>query len=139
MSIGVGWATAFFPSIALSAAAAALFPTLGRPDFQAGGPLLLFLLVIFSPAVETLIMALVLEVLRRFMPPTAAVVVSAVGWGIAHSTAAPAWGLIIWWPFLILSTLYLTWRETGKVRAFAVAATTHACQNLPVALLLMQR
>ena len=138
-SIGAGWATAFFPSIALSALAAALAPDLGRPEFPAGGALLIFLLVVFSPFFETLIMVGALELLRRFLSPTVAVLASAALWAIAHSLAAPAWGLVIWWPFLIFSTLYLAWHRRGKMRAIGVVATTHALQNLPVALILLQR
>ena len=138
-SIVFGWATAFVGSIILSALAAWGAPDLGRPDFPVGGAMLVFLLVIFSPFLETLIMAGAIELLRRFLAPTAVVIVSAVLWGIAHSSAALAWGLVIWWPFLIFSTLYVAWRPRGKMRAIGVVATTHALQNLPVALILLQR
>ena len=138
-SIAFGWATAFGGSILLSALAAWGAPDLARPDFPAGGALLIFLLVIFSPFFETLIMVGALELLRRFLSPTASVLASALLWGIAHSSAALAWGLVIWWPFLIFSTLYLAWRPRGKMRAIGVVATTHALQNLPVALVLLQR
>ena len=63
-----------------------------------------------------------------------AVAVSAAGWGIAHSLQAPAWGLVIWWPFLIFSTLYLAWRPRGVAIALAVAATAHGLHNLLPAL-----
>ncbi|MCA1654221.1 MAG: hypothetical protein ABR588_03690 [Sphingomicrobium sp.] len=138
-SILFGWAAAFFPSLLLSALTAALLPNVARPSFNAGGPLLLFLLAVFSPLVETLIMAGILELLRRFLSPTAAVIVSAIGWAIAHSSAALAWGLVIWWPFLIFSTLYLAWRPCGKARAVGIVFATHACQNVPVALALLQQ
>ena len=138
-AIAAGWVVAFLPSILLAAAATVLAPGLARPDFPAGGALLVFLLVVFSPLVETLVMAAALEVLRLALPPSAALLASALGWGIAHSLAAPAWGLVIWWPFLVFSTLYLTWRGSGRARAVAIVFATHALQNLPVALLLVQR
>ena len=129
-SIGAGWATAFFPSIALSALAAALAPDLGRPEFPAGGALLIFLLVVFSPFFETLIMVGALELLRRFLSPTVAVLASAALWAIAHSLAAPAWGLVIWWPFLIFSTAFLVWRPRGFWAAWALVSALHGLNNL---------
>ncbi|MEQ7872855.1 CPBP family glutamic-type intramembrane protease [Sphingomonas sp. ASV193] len=129
-SAGLGWALAFGGSLILSALVSRLFPSLGTPRFPVSGAYAFFLLVIFSPLVETLIMGGALLLLLRFLPPGAAIVVSAVGWGIAHSTAAPAWGLIIWWPFLILSTLFVAWRERGIGAAMGIAALTHALQNL---------
>jgi len=37
---------------------------------------------------------------------------------------------VIWWPFLIFSTLFVVWRQRGFWTAVAVVATTHALQNL---------
>ena len=137
LAIGLGWALTFFPSIALSWASQALFPALAKPDFAVGGLLALFLLVIFSPVIETLIMGGVLSLLLRFLPPTGAVIVSAVGWGIAHSLVAPVWGLTIWWPFLIFSTLFVVWKQRGWLPAAALVACVHALQNLLPALVLV--
>jgi hypothetical protein len=58
------------------------------------------------------------------------VLFSSAGWGIAHSLAAPIWGLVIWWPFLVFSTLFVVWRSRSLVAAFAVPAAVHALQNL---------
>ena len=69
------------------------------------GATALFLLVVFAPVVETLIMGGVLLILLRLVSPAVAVILSSLGWGIAHSMGAPTWGLVIWWPFLIFSTL----------------------------------
>jgi hypothetical protein len=80
-------------------------------------------------------MAGVLAVLLRFLSPTAAVVASSAGWAVAHSLAAPAWGLVIWWPFLIFSILYVTWRQRSLAAALAVPAMVHGLQNLLPALL----
>jgi hypothetical protein len=55
---------------------------------------------------------------------------------VAHSLAAPAWGLVIWWPFLIFSTLFVVWRQRGFLAGVGVAAAAHALQNLAPALLL---
>jgi len=137
LAVLIGWLTAFVPSILLGAVVTSLLPALNQPDLQVGGAMAMFLLVVFAPVVETLIMAGVLALLSIALPPTAAVLVSAVAWGIAHSLAAPAWGLVIWWPFLVFSTLYLTWRSRSLLGALAVPAATHALQNLIPAVLLL--
>ena len=136
LAIVTGWACAFFPSILLSWLTAELMPQVARPDFNVSGAMALFLLVLFAPIVESLIMASVLVVLLRFVRPPIAILVSAAAWGIAHSLAAPTWGLIIWWPFLIFSTLFVVWRQRGFWAGVGVAAAAHALQNLGPAILL---
>ncbi len=137
LAIALGWALTFFPSLLLSWLSQALFPALAKPEFAVGGATALFLLVIFSPAIETLIMGAILSLLLRVLPPTAAVIVSAVGWGIAHSIAAPVWGLTIWWPFLIFSTLFVVWKQRGWLPAATLVASVHALHNLLPALALV--
>ena len=136
LAIPVGWATAFFPSIALAALVSWLLPGAAQPEFKVDGGIALFLLVVFAPVFETLIMGAVLLVLLRLVPPAAAAVISALGWALAHSAMAASWGLVIWWPFLIFSTLFVVWRKRSLLAAFAVPATVHALHNLAPALLL---
>jgi hypothetical protein len=119
-----------------AALGALLIPHAQQPEFHASGAAALFALVVFSPVVETLIMGAVLLVLLRFLSPPAAIIVSAIGWGIAHSSVAPIWGLIIWWPFLIFSTLFVTWRSRSLLVAFVLPMCVHALQNVIPALLL---
>ena len=136
-SILAGWATAFLPSIALSVlvnAVAERFVTPAQPDFPAGATAL-FALILFAPLVETLIMATVLVGLLRLVSPATAVVLSALGWGVAHSLAEPAWGLVIWWPFLIFSTLFVAWRRKGFGPAILLVSAVHGLHNLLPALL----
>ena len=85
----VAWLLAFIPSLALGAAVTKLLPNLGQPELPVVNGLALSLVVIMAPVVETLIMAAVLSLLLRLFPPTVAVILSALGWGIAHSMAAP--------------------------------------------------
>ena len=136
LAILVGWALAFFPSLALSALTQLLLPSVERPDFEiTEGTILLF--VLFAPFVETLIMAAFLELMLRVrIPPAVAIVLSAIGWGLAHSYMAPAWGLVIWWPFLIFSTLYVTWSKRSIAGAVLLVTAVHGLQNLLPALLL---
>lgn len=136
-AIVVGWLTAFLPSIFLAAIGALLLPQAERPQFQVDGTAAILALVAFAPLVETLIMGAVLLVLLRFLPPAAAILVSAIGWGVAHSLVAPIWGLVIWWPFLVFSTLFVTWRSRSLVLAFLIPMCAHALQNLLPALVLL--
>ena len=137
-AILVGWLTSLAGSLLLGVAVRLLAPEVETPQFPDASPvLLLFLLVVFAPIAETLIMAAALELLLRLrVPPVVAIAVSTAGWAAAHSLEAAAWGLVIWWPFLVFSTLYVTWRERSSSAGFSVAAATHALQNLIPALLL---
>ena len=136
-AIVVGWLIAFPPSLVLATLAQWLLPGIERPSFDVGGLETVAVLVVFAPLVETLIMAAFLEMLLRFLPPGVAVALSAIGWGIAHSLAAPAWGLVIWWPFLVFSTLYVTWSKRSVLAGIGIAFFVHALQNLGPALLLL--
>jgi hypothetical protein len=135
VAIGLGALTTIVPSLMLAALVQWLVPGGEGPEFAMDGPIALFALVVFAPIVETLIMGTVLLVLLRLVGPTAAVLVSAAGWGVMHSLAAPIWGLIIWWPFLVFSTLFVVWRNRSLFAAFAVPAAVHALQNLGPGLL----
>lgn len=117
-------------SVLLALLSKSIAPQLPTPAFPLKGPLALFMLVVFAPVVETLIMAGFLALFLRFVSPTVAILLSAAGWGVAHSIEALGWGLVIWWPFLIFSTLYVVWRQRGFWTGVGVAATTHALQNL---------
>jgi len=130
LAIAVGWLLSIAGSLALAALAKAVAPQLPTPDFPMKGPIAFFLLVGFAPLLETLIMAGFLSLFLRFMPPAAAILLSAAGWGVAHSSEAIGWGLVIWWPFLIFSTLFVVWRQRGFWAGVGVAATTHALQNV---------
>jgi membrane protease YdiL (CAAX protease family) len=116
-----------------------LFPAGVGPDLSGGGvsPTVQFVgIAIFSPVLETMLMAGALSLLLRWLQPWQAAVVSAIGWGLLHSSLAPLWGLVIWWPFLIFSTLYVTWRPRGWWTAVAIVSAVHILQNTgPAALI----
>ncbi len=134
-AVAIGWLTAFPLSMALAALGSVLLPSAPQPEFAARGFTAIFTLVIFSPVVETIIMGAVLLLLLRFVSPVLAIALSTIGWGIAHSLLAPLWGLVIWWPFLILSTLFVTWQQRSLQLAFLIPMAVHALQNLLPALL----
>ena len=135
IAIAVGWLTAFPVSVVLGMIAALVMPEATQPQFNVDGSAAIVALVLFAPIVETMIMGAALLVLLAFLPPSAAIIASAVGWGIAHSLMTPVWGLVIWWPFLIFSTLFVTWRSRSLALAFVIPACVHALQNLFPAIL----
>jgi hypothetical protein len=133
----VAWALTLGGSLLLSALVSRAVEGHG-PTFPEMTPLTaIMLLVLFAPAFETLIMGAVLMVLERLVGFLPAILLSAAGWGIAHSLQAPAWGLVIWWPFLIFSLSFLVWKQRSLALAFVIPATIHAMQNLGPALLLV--
>ena len=136
-AIIVGWLMTTIPSLLLAAIVARLFPDLGQPEFKMDPVQALVGIVLISPVIETLIMAAVLSLLVRLVPPVVAILLSAAGWGVAHSLIASAWGFVIWWPFLIFSTLYIVWRQRSLKLALAIPATVHALNNLGPTLLIM--
>ena len=134
-ALAITWLTTLVPSVLLAALIAQVAPDVPRPEFNMSGPLAVFLLAVFAPVVETLIMGTVLLVLLRLFSPTVAILLSAVGWGIAHSMAAPTWGLVIWWPFLVLSALFVAWRQRSLAAAYVMPTIAHGLHNLPMSLL----
>ncbi|HVF37487.1 MAG TPA: CPBP family glutamic-type intramembrane protease [Sphingomicrobium sp.] len=130
LAIPVAWALSIAGSLILALASRSLAPGLAEPSFPMKGITAFLLLVVFAPFVETLIMAGFLTLFVRLLPPAAAILLSAAGWGVAHSAQALGWGLVIWWPFLIFSTLYVVWRQRGFWAGVAVATAAHMLQNL---------
>ena len=135
LALAVAWILTFPLSLVLAKTVSLIFPGAQTPEFNVSGGLSLFLLVIFAPVLETLIMGGVLLVLLRLFSAPIAVLISSAGWGVAHSLGAPTWGLVIWWPFLIFSTLFVTWRQRSLALAFAMPMLAHALHNLPSAML----
>ena len=134
------WVLMLGPSLVLGWIAAKLFPEAPGPDFnvETVGPwMTAFSLVVFAPAVETLILAALVLLLRRFFGHGPAAIAGAALWGVAHSLAAPTWGLIVWWPFLIMSIALMTWRSEGLWKAIALVMIVHALQNAFGAALLL--
>lgn len=131
LAIPVAWLLSFLGSIALAALVHWVAPdarSINIPKLPAWVIIVAF--AIFSPVVESILMGLGLKLLLRWMPPGPAIMVSAASWGVLHSLQIPVWGLAIWWPFLIFSTLFVVWQQRGFWTAVGVAAATHCLQNL---------
>ena len=127
------WLLALLPSVALSllanALSSAVAPGQAGPEIEVSTPALFVLLVFVGPLLESIIMGGVLLALTRWVSPARAIVASAVLWGVAHSLASPIWGLVVWWPFLVLSAVFLTWRGGGFWLGVAMATAVHGLQN----------
>jgi hypothetical protein len=140
VAISTAWLLTFPISILLALLLAVFVPGSEQPKFPFQGFDLFWRLVIFAPALETLIMGVFLLILLQFLRPTAAVLITSLCAGLAHSYApngVAIWGLVIWWPFLIFSTLFVVWRERSLWAAFSMAALAHALHNLPTAALIL--
>ncbi|HYI41500.1 MAG TPA: hypothetical protein VE053_14395 [Allosphingosinicella sp.] len=123
------WLAALLPSIALSALVRLIAADAAAPQFPGEAQSLILLVVFVGPALETLLLALPLLLLDRLLGPGPAVVGSALIWAVVHSLIVATWGLVIWWPFLIMSIAFLTWRREGLLPALGVAFAIHALQN----------
>lgn len=110
-----------------------ILPKVEQPDFSAfvgKGWFTVFVLAVATPFIETLILAATTSVLLRFIRADLAVLLSALGWGLAHSYQAPMWGLVIFWPFIIFSTLYVVWKQRSLAAAIAMPFAAHFLHNL---------
>ena len=134
------WLLVFLPSIALGLIVSQFAGSSSGPQFGMRGPKLLFMVTVFAPVLETLIMVPPLLLFNRLFGPRVAVILSALGWAVAHGLAATIWGFVVWWPFLIMSIALLVWRaERGLLVAIGMVIAIHALQNgvAGVALLLL--
>jgi len=109
---------------------------MGVVDEQTGpgfkGPVLVVLAFVWviGPVLETLLMSFILWVLSFLTKRMVLLaVMSALIWAGLHSLAAPAWGLVVFWPFFIFSCSYLAWRQKAWWRAVWVTCCVHMFQN----------
>ena len=103
------------------------------PDFGwliGKGFFTIFILAIATPLIETLILAVTTSILLRFVKPQFAILISSLGWALAHSSDTPVWGLVIFWPFIIFTTLYVVWKQRSLAWGIAMPWAVHAMQNL---------
>ena len=129
LAIPLAWLFCIVPSLALAYAMQAFAPQLDLPEFPIKGHVAFFALAVFAPIVETFILAAFITLLRLVFSPTVTVFLSAIGWGVAHSLQASAWGFVVWWPFLIMSMLYVVWRQRGFWLAILIPTAVHMLQN----------
>ncbi len=110
-------------------------------EFNIDSPSLLFAeIVIGAPLLETMLMAPLLALLRRFVRQRWFVICgSALVWAILHSLSVPIWGVCIFWTFVVFSAAFEAWRPRGFWYAYFVTAGIHALNNgLALGLLISQ-
>ena len=101
------------------------------PEFEGSALGLLFMLVIFGPLLETLLMGGVLWILSHITKRQVMLaVISAFIWAVLQSLFAWAWGIVIIWPFFIFSCSYLAWRKRSWWHAVLITSSVHAFQNI---------
>lgn len=124
----------------LSLLVAALASTIAKaPDlkFNGGPAMVVFLLCVFAPVIETAVMVLLFGVLRWFTSREELLAASsALLWALLHATTHPVWGVGVFWPFFLYSVCYLQWSKRSRSDAFLMTAAFHALHNLGPALLL---
>lgn len=95
-----------------------------------GANLNLFIIVLFAPFIETLLMSPILwalsfltkqNLIRAFL--------SALVWAVLHAQVAAVWGAVIVWPFFIFSCSFIAWRQKSWFHAVALTFSIHALQN----------
>ena len=133
LAIILGYLMSIAGSLAIAAAISLLAAEARGPDFgwlSGSGFTAVLILSIITPLFETLILAGITSILLRFVRPTYAILLSSFGWAIAHSLQAPIWGLVIWWPFLIFTTLYVVWKQRSLAWGIFIPYAVHLLQNL---------
>ena len=101
------------------------------PEFEGSAPGLLISLVIIGPLLETLLMGGGLWILSFIIKRQVLLaIISAFIWAVMHSLIAPAWGLVVIWPFFVFSCSYLAWRKRSWRHAILITSCVHAFQNI---------
>ena len=128
---------ALIPSVAIYGAAESIARALGadlsrlRPPDHEVTLFSAFGIIVFAPAVETLLLAGGLSILQKFFSLRVhAAVASAVAWGIVHGLQGPLWFFGVVWSFFVFSCAFQAWRKWGFGRAYLAAAVPHALINL---------
>ena len=128
-----GYLLSIVGSLAIAGLISLVVTSAKGPDFgwlKGSGFTAILVLSIITPLLETLILAGTTSLLLRFIPPVYAIIASSLGWALAHSYQAPIWGFVIWWPFLIFTTLYVVWKQRSLAWGIFVPYAVHLLQNL---------
>lgn len=96
-----------------------------------------FVMVGAVPLIETAVLAIVLEILRRFSRSALApAFIAATLAAAAHSWAEPLWGPLVAWTFFLQAFCYLTWRARSAAAALLLTFALHALHNAVAVLVL---
>jgi hypothetical protein len=86
--------------------------------------------VIFAPLVETLLLAIGIQIIKSFTSNIVYVAAaSAITWGCLHALFGFLWFFGVIWSFFVFSCAYMAWQKISGKHAFAAAAIPHAAVN----------
>ena len=139
LALLVAYLLTLIGSLAIAALIGLVVPEAKGPDFawlKGSGFTAILVLSILSPLFETLILVATTGLLLRFVRPVYAILLSSLGWAIAHSYQAPIWGFVIWWPFIIFTTLFVVWKQRSRAWGIAMPFLAHLLQNLLPAIMI---
>ncbi|BEV16820.1 hypothetical protein HBDW_36080 [Herbaspirillum sp. DW155] len=103
------------------------------PHFTWSSQYWLWVACLFGPMIETLLLALGVSVISRFVENSVLVAaISAMVWGVLHGLSAPLRFIGTAWSFYVFSASYIARRGSSFVVAFAAAAVPHMIQNFSV-------
>lgn len=91
---------------------------------------LLYSTLVFAPLVETLLLAVIVWMLRRFIRDRMmiALVVGVLA-GLAHGASAAIWFFGTAWTFFVMTYVFVTWRQVSAVLAFLLCMGIHFVNN----------
>lgn len=135
--IFLSWLLCAIGAYAIVAVVSVVAPRVATPDFSfyvGKGAFTVLMIAIITPLIETLILAAICLILNLFLPALHTIILGSLIAAIFHSLQAPIWGFVIWWPFLIFSTLFLVWKQRSFALAILMPTIVHGLHNLPVTL-----
>lgn len=133
LALAISWMLTFGGAMLIATLLSYVVPASKQPDFSpylGKGMFTVIIVAVITPLLETLIMAAFCALLLRFVRPTWAIFISALAWGLMHSSQAPIWGLVIFWPFLIFSTLFVVWKQRSLAWGIMMPFLAHFLHNL---------
>ena len=96
---------------------------------------MIIIATLVGPIIETLVMIFVLDVIKCFTNKLLLVCfISALFWGLLHSSNGSLHGLFVFPGFLIYSIAYQVWRKVSAEKAFYIVASMHILHNSLVVL-----
>jgi hypothetical protein len=112
----------------------------GQPPSPASTVGQVFLVVVFSPLVETLMLGAGVKLLSGVVKrPVWVAIISALLWGVLHGLFTPLWFFGTVWSFFLMSCAFMGWRKWSYRRAYMAAFVPHFLINLTVTLLLFRK
>jgi len=93
-------------------------------------------LVVFAPATETFVLALLIRLISLATPrPLLIAVLAGLVFGVIHGLASAILGIGALWGFFVFTCAFLAWRTKSFWSAYLAAFVPHALTNLSLLLI----